>query len=151
MVHVREARVEEAEVISEIAILSKAYWNYSREFIQACKEDLTIDETYMKQNYVFVVETEEEVIGFFAFQRGEQDSLDFFYLHPNYIGKQVGKKMWKSILKKAKELNITSFTIDSDPNAKGFYEKMGAVQIGETPSTVSKDRNLPLMKYSVVD
>ena len=37
-----------------------------------------------------------------------------------------------------------SFTIDSDPNAKGYYLKMGAQLIGETPSTVFKGRLLPL-------
>ncbi|SCB67628.1 GCN5-related N-acetyltransferase [Bacillus mycoides] len=44
---------------------------------------------------------------------------------------------------------MKSFTIDSDPNAKGFYVKMGAKLIGETPSTVFKNRLLPLLQYRV--
>ncbi|GAB6464822.1 hypothetical protein bcgnr5373_44630 [Bacillus cereus] len=51
--------------------------------------------------------------------------------------------------RKANELGLKSFTIDSDPNAKGYYLKMGAQLIGETPSTVFKDRLLPLLKYDV--
>ena len=39
--------------------------------------------------------------------------------------------------------------IDSDPNVKGYYLKMGAKLIGETPSTVFKGRLLPLLKYDV--
>ncbi|MGQ7056072.1 hypothetical protein ACUN3C_22715, partial [Bacillus cereus group sp. BceL245] len=50
---------------------------------------------------------------------------------------------------KANELGLKSFTIDSDPNAKGYYLKMGAQLIGETPSTVFKGRVLPLLKYDV--
>ncbi|UJA81554.1 GNAT family N-acetyltransferase, partial [Bacillus cereus] len=49
----------------------------------------------------------------------------------------------------ANELGLKSFMIDSDPNAKGYYLKMGAKLIGETPSTVFKDRLLPLLKYDV--
>ena len=51
--------------------------------------------------------------------------------------------------RKANELGLKSFTIDSDPNAKGYYLKMGAQLIGETPSTVFKGRVLPLLKYDV--
>ncbi|MEC2627220.1 GNAT family N-acetyltransferase, partial [Bacillus cereus] len=39
--------------------------------------------------------------------------------------------------------------IDSDPNAKGYYLKMGAHLIGETPSTVFKGRVLHILKYDV--
>ena len=51
--------------------------------------------------------------------------------------------------RKANELGLKSFTIDSDPNAKGYYLKMARQLIGETPSTVFKDRLLPLLKYDV--
>ena len=57
--------------------------------------------------------------------------------------------MWKFVIEQAKELGIKSFTIDSDLNAKGYYLNMGAKLIGETPSTVFKDRLLPLLKYDV--
>ena len=51
--------------------------------------------------------------------------------------------------RKANELGLKSFMIDSDPNVKGYYLKMGAKLIGETPSTVFKGRLLPLLKYDV--
>ena len=146
---VREAFLKEANDLSNLALSSKATWNYSEEFILACKEDLTITEQYMKNNYVYIVEENEGIIGFFSFQRKEVDSLDFLYLDPAYKGKGYGRILWESVVQKAVELNIKSFTIDSDPNAKGYYIKMGAKLIGETPSTVFKNRLLPLLRYDV--
>jgi GNAT superfamily N-acetyltransferase len=151
MVYLREALLEEAGKISHIAIKSKAFWDYSDKFIEECREDLTIDEQYIKGNHVYVLEEQEGIVGFFSFERGEQDSLDFLYIDPKFIGMGFGKIIWNNVIQKARDLGIISFTIDSDPNAKGFYEKMGAKQIGETPSTVFEGRLLPLMKFTIKD
>ncbi|EJV87765.1 GNAT family N-acetyltransferase [Bacillus mycoides] len=144
----REALLSEANELSEFALYSKATWNYSEEFILACKEDLTITEEYIKSNYVYVLENDNMKIGFFSFLRND-NALDFLYLHPRYKGKGYGNILWEFVIEKAHELGLTSFTIDSDPNAKGYYLKMGAKLIGETPSTVFKDRLLPLLQYDV--
>ncbi|GAB6556238.1 MULTISPECIES: GNAT family N-acetyltransferase [Bacillus] len=145
---IRKALVSEANALSELALHSKATWNYSEAFILACKEDLTITDEYIKNNFVYVLENDNTKIGFFSFLRNDK-ALDFLYIHPRYKGKGYGKIMWKFVIEQAKELGIKSFTIDSDPNAKGFYLKMGAKLIGETPSTVFEDRLLPLLKYDV--
>lgn len=145
---IRKALVSEANELSELALHSKATWNYSEEFILACKEDLTITDEYIKNNFVYVLENDNMKIGFFSFLRNDK-ALDFLYIHPRYKGKGYGKILWKFVIEQANELGIKSFTIDSDPNAKGYYLKMGAKLIGETPSTVFEDRLLPLLKYDV--
>ncbi len=112
------------------------------------REDLTITEEYINNNFVYVFENDNTKIGFFSFLRNDK-ALDFLYIHPRYKGKGYGKIIWKYVIEKANELGLKSFTIDSDPNAKGYYLKMGAQLIGETPSTVFKDGLLPLLKYDV--
>ncbi|MCU4927217.1 GNAT family N-acetyltransferase [Bacillus cereus] len=145
---IREALLSEANELSEFALQSKATWDYSEEFILACKEDLTITEEYIKNNFVYVLENDNAKIGFFSFLRNDK-ALDFLYIHPDYKGKGYGKILWEYVIEKVNELGLKSFTIDSDPNAKGYYLKMGAQLIGETPSTVFKGRVLPLLKYDV--
>ncbi|MEZ2364725.1 GNAT family N-acetyltransferase [Bacillus cereus] len=145
---IREALLSEANELSELALQSKATWDYSEEFIFACKEDLTITEEYIKKNFVYVLENDNAKIGFFSFLRNDK-ALDFLYIHPDYKGKGYGKILWEYVIEKVNELGLKSFTIDSDPNAKGYYLKMGAQLIGETPSTVFKGRLLPLLKYDV--
>ncbi|MGE7872568.1 GNAT family N-acetyltransferase [Bacillus paramycoides] len=145
---IREALLSEANELSKLALHSKATWDYSEEFILACKEDLTISEDYIKKKFVYVLENDNTKIGFFSFLCNE-NTLDFLYIHPCYKGKGYGKILWNFVIEKANELRLNSFTIDSDPNAKGFYLKMGAKLIGETPSTVYKNRLLPLLQYDV--
>ncbi|HCF53614.1 MAG TPA: GNAT family N-acetyltransferase, partial [Bacillus sp. (in: Bacteria)] len=103
---------------------------------------------YIKNNFVYVLENDNAKIGFFSFLRNDK-ALDFLYIHPDYKGKGYGKILWEYVIEKANELGLKSFTIDSDPNAKGYYLKMGAQLIGETPSTIFKGRVLPLLKYDV--
>lgn len=64
---IREALLSEANELSELALQSKATWDYSEEFILACKEDLTITEEYIKNNFVYVLENDNAKIGFFIF------------------------------------------------------------------------------------
>ncbi|MFK4306969.1 GNAT family N-acetyltransferase [Bacillus mycoides] len=145
---IRKALLSEANELSELALHSKATWNYSEEFILACKGDLTVTEEYIKNNFVYVLENDNTKIGFFSFLR-DDNALDFLYIHPRFKGKGYGKILWENVIEKAKELGLKSFTIDSDPNAKGYYLKMGAKLIGETSSTVFKNRLLPLLQYEV--
>ncbi|MGP4081218.1 GNAT family N-acetyltransferase [Pseudalkalibacillus sp. R45] len=150
MAAIRRAKPEEAQLLSDLALLSKAQWDYSEEFILTCRDALTLSEKYIEKNEVYVLEDNRKVLGFFAFViKNGQAALDFMYLNPGFIGEGYGKQLWSHVVHRANELDISSFTIDSDPHAMGFYEKMGAVKIGETPSTVFADRKLPLMKYEV--
>jgi hypothetical protein len=45
----------------------------------------------------------------------------------------------------AATLGFTALRIDADPHAEGFYRAMGAVRVGETPSSSIPGRMLPLM------
>lgn len=40
---IRLARVTEAEILSDLALRSKAHWGYDAEFIEACRDELTVD------------------------------------------------------------------------------------------------------------
>ena len=87
---IREALLSEANELSELALQSKATWDYSEEFILACKEDLTITEEYINNNFVYVFENDNTKIGFFSFYVMIK-ALDFLYIHPRYKGKATGK------------------------------------------------------------
>ena len=49
-------------------------------------------------------------------------------------------------MRRAHELGARTVTIQSDPNAEGFYQKMGARRAGENVYELEdKERVLPLM------
>jgi hypothetical protein len=52
------------------------------------------------------------------------------------------------MLEEARRFGYPTVRIQSDPNAEGFYAKMGARRIGFVESTVSQGRVLPLMEIA---
>ncbi|GIN87604.1 N-acetyltransferase [Heyndrickxia sporothermodurans] len=146
--NIRKALLEESEKLSELAYESKAFWGYPKDFLDRCKDDLTVTAEYIKENPVYLMEDDKKIIAFYSFTLNEK-KLDSLFIHPEYIGKGLGKILWKDLMNKAEQLNITEFTLDSEPHAEGFYLKMGAKRIGDTPSTIFPGRSLPLLSVNV--
>lgn len=147
---IRKAITKEASVLSELAIRSKAFWGYDPAFIEACRDDLTLSEAYIKRNDVFVIEQEEKITGFYSLLIQEkQGILDHLFIHPEAIGKGFGNRLWDHMIQTALKHNLPAIQIHSDPYAEGFYSKMGAVKIGEVASSVFSERKLPLLEYRI--
>lgn len=75
--------------------------------------------------------------------------LEKIFVAPEAIGKGIGKRLFRWAVAKAKENGLFSFLIDGDPNAVPFYEHMGAVQIGSSPSGSIPGRMLPQFRYEL--
>jgi N-acetylglutamate synthase-like GNAT family acetyltransferase len=66
------------------------------------------------------------------------------WVAPAYIGSGVGKELFIHAMQNAAGSNLQEVTISSDPNAEGFYRKMGAHRVGETVSEIDgQSRALP--------
>lgn len=94
------------------------------------------------------MEKNNEIIAFYSISVSEK-KLDALFIHPEYIGKGLGRVLWLELLRKAKQLHMEELMIDSDPYAEAFYLKMGAKRIGEIQSTVFTERYLPLLCVKV--
>lgn len=147
---IRRAQPSEAMTLTELALRSKAYWGYDEAFMAACREALMVTEKKITQHHVCLASESSDVAGFYCLiVNGASGILDDMFIDPLYIGTGCGRCLWDHMLAKAKEMGVCELTIDADPNAEGFYLKMGAERIGEVESTVFKGRKLPLMKMTV--
>jgi len=70
-IDVRPARVDEARLLSDLALRSKAYWGYSPEFSERCREELSYSEEQLLTEHMrfFVIESAQRVAGFYALNR----------------------------------------------------------------------------------
>ncbi|KPV57406.1 N-acetylglutamate synthase [Paenibacillus sp. A3] len=151
---IRRATANDAMLLSELSFRSKAYWGYDPQFMEACREDLTLRPEHMRSSVVYLLETDGgEIAGFYSLRPpgsdGSSDAeaeLDSLFIAPEYIGLGYGKRLWSHMLATAAELRLPRIRIHSDPYAEAFYTKMGAVRIDEIESTVFPDRKLPLME-----
>ena len=142
---IRPAAKEEAGRLSQIAHDAKRHWGYPEHWIAHWKDELTISPDFVAANQVFVAEDNGQIVGFYALIiRQEKAELDHMWVAPAYIGSGVGKELFIHAMQKAAGNNLHEVTISSDPNAEGFYRKMGAHRVGETLSEVDgQSRSLP--------
>jgi len=133
--------------LSALAWRSKGYWGYEKSLMECWCEQLRVSPEFLKENIVEVAYQGEKEIGFFSINLKERE-LEDFWVDPDFMGQGVGRGMFQKVQEKMRELGMREITIVSDPHALGFYEKMGAIKIGETDS-VPAGRKLPKLKYSL--
>lgn len=143
----RAATADEAQTLTKIAHDAKRHWGYPERWINHWQADLTISPEYLANNHVFVAESDGQIVGFYSLvDRQDKAELDHMWVSPEHMGTGVGKELFIHAMKHATGRNISEVEILSDPNAEGFYRKMGAYRIGETVSEVEgQPRSLPLM------
>lgn len=148
---IRKAKPQDAEKMTQIAMRSKAHWGYSDELLSLWKEDLKVTPEFLKSAIGYVVECDDVMIGYWVREAIQADQLTqgFLFIEPEFIGSGCGRLLFDALKNGMQERGIHSFTFEADPNAAGFYLKMGGVKIGEKESKVVKGRKLPIIKIQL--
>ena len=130
---IRSARHGEDVVLSGLAVRSsQEQWDYSDEFMAWEPEAITVGPEHISDMVTNVLEEDGRIVGFYVLRdRDESMELSRFMVEPDRIGMGFGRLLWDHAVKKAGELGVQIITIDSDPNAETFYQRMGAVTVGE--------------------
>lgn len=144
---IREARPDEAALLSALAMRSKGHWGYDADFLEACRADLTLTPQEISESASFVCEGAAGVLGFSRVVLMDERTaeLDALFVDPSAIGTGAGKLLWERSLTAARELGAQDLVLQSDPHAEAFYRSRGARRIGEVASALVPGRNLPLM------
>ena len=150
---IRPAVEAEAPVLSDLAFRSKAYWGYDDAFMAACREELSIAPADIAQaHWPYMVAADKRAdlgrpLGFYALSRSSPAlaELDALFVDPSHIGLGIGRQLLAHAMHVLRVNGIKSLEIQSDPGARPFYENMGAIQIGESPSASIKGRLLPVL------
>ena len=147
---IRQARPDEAELLSKLAVRSKGYWGYSDEFLDACRAELTVDPENMKSDDLsYQVATDGFlVLGFYAIEKQSDDvyELEALFVDPEHIGKGVGHALMQHAIQSAIARGAQRLVIQGDPNATAFYTSHGANPTGFRESESIPGRQLPLFE-----
>ena len=150
---IRRALPEEASTLTTIALEAKRYWGYPEHWIKHWESDLTISSDFIRDHHVYVAEVDGEIRGFYALSvSGEPEhirnaELEHMWVAPASIGTGVGKELFLDAMERAAALEVREVEISADPNAAGFYKRMGATQIGEVDAPIDgQSRKLPRLK-----
>ena len=145
---IRNASPEDASTLTTIALDAKRYWGYPEHWIKHWESDLTITAEFIRDNHVYVHEADGEISGFYALcVAGNKADLEHLWVRPSAIGTGIGKELFLDAMERAAALKVIAVEISSDPNAAGFYRRMGASEIGETNASFDGvTRKLPRLK-----
>ena len=150
---IREARPDEADLLSALALRSKAHWGYSPDFLDACRQELSIDASRLgSEDYrCFVLVDGDTILGFHSVEALSENvwELDALFVEPEHIGAGIGRLLVKHALEIVSERGATRLIIQGDPNATEFYQALGARQIGTRESGSIPGRFLPLFEIEV--
>ena len=141
----RPGRREDADALGELAIRSKAWWGYAEGFLRECRSELSVLPEHVE--LATVAEIEGELAGFSLVVPEARfgAELEALFVDPRAMGRGAGHQLMMSAMRHARLLGATQLLIQSDPQARGFYEDCGARLIGTRASGSIKGRHLPLL------
>lgn len=150
-VTIRAAHVDEAQVLSQLAVEAKAKWGYAQQQLRAWKDALKVSPHSIQQFPTFIAELDGEIAGFY--QLGTSVSpweLEHFWVKPSSMRQGVGRTMLSHAVALAAEAGLTELAIDADPNAEPFYVACGARRVGavSAPTEGNPDRVRPQLRLA---
>jgi len=148
---IKPASVGDAQTLTQIALDAKRHWGYPEHWIKHWESDLTISAEFITSNHVYVAEDEGEIRGFYALCLvDEKAELEHLWVRPSHIGTGIGKELFLDAMERAAKLNVNEVELSADPNAAGFYKRMGASQVGEIDSEIDgQPRKIPRLKIEL--
>jgi GNAT superfamily N-acetyltransferase len=110
-------------------------------------EILTIAPQFVRDSDVYAAVSGGEPFAFYALtQTGRKLELEHMWVSPGWIGSGVGRLLFEHAMGIAASREAHSVEIEADPNAEGFYLRMGARRVGENAYEIEGHRRvLPLM------
>jgi maltose O-acetyltransferase len=159
---IHKASPDDSSELRAISFAAKRVWNYPDSYFEVWKNELTITPDYIQKNIVNVAEYEGETLGYYSIVQVEQDFwagqvfvraghwLEHIFIKPRVIKQGIGTELIRHAEEACKELGLKQIYIFSDPNAKGFYEKIGAKYLGESPSSI-EGRTVSLFELKITN
>lgn len=143
-----EATAQHIPAMNEVILAAKRHWGYSEELMSVWLPDLLVDQVILASRHFWLLEAEAGIVGVLSISVDEDQlcELEDFWVLPEFMGNGAGRMMFDFVQDWLRKQQLSELMIASDPNAKGFYERMGAVEVGFRPSQ-PEGRMLPLMRY----
>lgn len=138
-------------MLSLIAYAAKRHWGYPKRWMERWREGLTITPEFVEENEVYAALVEGEPVGFYALVgQGCRIELEHLWVLPERMGTGVGRALLEHAAGRAADLGAETLGIEADPNAEGFYRRMGARRVGETTYELDgRKRRLPLLALDI--
>lgn len=145
------AKPQDADALTEIAHAAKRHWGYPERWILSWRDILTMRPEFIATNVTYCAVEDSRAVGFYLLTN-ESDGLhlDHLWISPHAMDRGIGRALFEHALEQTKSLGHRALKIEADPNAEGFYARMGARRVGVTVTNIEDQRReLPLLLYDL--
>lgn len=148
------------EVLTEISFAAKQHWNYPESYFDIWKDELTITKDYVIKNLVFKAVYKNIVVGFYSITENKSDFysgeifvkkgfwLEHIFVRPDFHKLGIGRMLIDHAKKISMETGVKTLLIFVDPFAKGFYDKIGALYLYDSKSSIP-GRHIPVYELKI--
>ena len=145
-VRIRRADAADCDELREVTVASKAFWGYPEELMHEWADDLHISPELLGATETVVAEAEGRTVAWAQLippVEGGVAVLDHLWVIPGCMRAGIGTRLFCWAAARAQEHGAAAMEWESDPNAVGFYRRMG----GRTVRMQRSDwgRDLPVM------
>ena len=104
---IANARPEDATSLSALAFRSKAYWDYDAQFMEACREELSVPAEAFADETIRMALLDEQMAGFHRLIiHSDTADLEALFVDPRFIGKGIGGALWRDVLENVENAGV---------------------------------------------
>jgi GNAT superfamily N-acetyltransferase len=149
MIQIEATKQEDAATLTEIAFSAKQHWGYPERWMEAWREELRITPEFILSHETYSAVIDGQVVAFCALgeKNGRLILLNLWVL-PAWMGRGIGRALFDHAVMRGRTLGFRELEVESDPNAEGFYLRMGARRVRVSIHVVEEQRReLPILIY----
>jgi GNAT superfamily N-acetyltransferase len=136
-VRIRPVEPRDAGRLREIFTAAKGSWGYDPALVGEAAADLDVSPEALKAREIYVADVGGKPVGFVSLiARPDACLLDDLWVDPAWIGRGIGRLLFNHATDCAREAGAPRLEWESDPNAVGFYEKMGGKYLRDSQPTI---------------
>jgi GNAT superfamily N-acetyltransferase len=123
VVTIRAVQPADRERLRELTFESKAHWGYDRDFVRQWAQGLDFESEQER----WVAEVDGEIVAWAGLVLPADGTavLDDLWVDPAWLKRGLGSRLFRLAADRARELGADHLEWGAEPNALGFYEKMG--------------------------
>jgi GNAT superfamily N-acetyltransferase len=151
---VRRAGHDVADQLTELALRSKASWGYSDQFMEACRDELTMTAARLAKWEVWVAIFAGALAGTIALGQHADPTraeLEYLFVEPRFQGRGIGAALFDKLIEICTDRGVVLLGVDADPNAESIYRHFRFRTVGRSPSGSITGRTLPRMELRLTE
>lgn len=146
--------------LTAIAVQAKSSWGYPEAWIEAWSDDLTITIEHLTRCQIWAAfeagtgsgnEAGAAPAGFTVLDPAVPVAgLEHFWIAPDHQGRGLGRSLFERLRRDAEAAGAEVLEVVSDPNAEGFYRRLGFAPHARLRADVlGEERYLPVLRLTL--